>query len=248
MIAAVLKGRKGSKGFPGKNLYPVLGKPLAYYPLRAGLESKYVDETFITTDDERLMDLAAENGAKVIKRPAALCSDKALGDDVYVHAYEYLKEIYGNIDFLVLLMCNAPMITADTIDKGISILKENPEYDSAVTVSKYNMWSPSRARRENKDGLLDPFVPFETYGDAKTLSCDRDSQGDVWFADMGVSIVRARCIENIHDGLLPQKWMGRKIYPLKQWGGLDVDYEWQIPQVEFWLKENLKISIGDKNA
>ncbi len=23
---------------------------------------------------------------------------------------------------------------------------------------------------------------------------------------------------------------------MKQWGGLDVDYEWQIPQVEFWLQ------------
>jgi hypothetical protein len=52
---------------------------------------------------------------------------------------------------------------------------------------------------------------------------------------MGVSVVRSRCLENIHEGLLPQKWMGRKIYPLKQWGGLDVDYEWQIGQVKYWL-------------
>jgi hypothetical protein len=36
--------------------------------------------------------------------------------------------------------------------------------------------------------------------------------------------------------MLPQKWMGQNIYPIKQWGGLDVDYEWQMPQVEFWLK------------
>jgi hypothetical protein len=70
------------------------------------------------------------------------------------------------------------------------------------------------------------------------MDCDRDSQADVWFADMGVSIVRAKCLENIKDGLLPQKWMGKKIYPLKQWGGCDVDYEWQIPQVEFWLKKH----------
>ena len=35
MIAAVLMGRKGSKGFPGKNLHIVSGKPLAYYPINA---------------------------------------------------------------------------------------------------------------------------------------------------------------------------------------------------------------------
>jgi len=102
------------------------------------------------------------------------------------------------------------------------------------------MWSPLRARKINENGLLKPFVPFETYGDPKTLNCDRDSQGDVWFADMGVSIVTPRCLENMDKGLLPQKWMGRKIYPLKQEAGFDIDYEWQLPLVENWLKKYLK--------
>ena len=48
------------------------------------------------------------------------------------------------------------------------------------------MWSPHRARKVEDDNLLHPFVPFTTFGDPKTLNCDRDSQGDVWFADMGV--------------------------------------------------------------
>ena len=111
------------------------------------------------------------------------------------------------------------------------MLRNNPDYDSAVTVSCYNMWSPLRARKIGEDGLLHPFVPFETFGDPKTLNCDRDSQGDVWFADMDVSIVRPGNLENLHDGLLPQKWMGRNIYPLKQWGAGDIDYEWQVPGV-----------------
>ena len=100
------------------------------------------------------------------------------------------------------------------------------------------MWSPLRARRETAEGLLEPFVPFETFGDPKTLNCDRDSQGDVWFADMGLSIVRPRCFEDMASGLLPQRWMGKKILPLKQWGGCDIDYEWQVPGVEFWLKKH----------
>ena len=140
-----------------------------------------------------------------------------------------------------MLMCNAATITTESISTGIKVLRKNPQYDSAVTVSRYNMWSPLRARKIGDDGFLHSFVPFEAFGDPKTLNCDRDSQGDVWFADMGASIVRARCLENIEDGLLPQKWMGRKIYPLKQSGGCDIDYEWQLPQVEYWLKKNLKI-------
>ena len=83
-----------------------------------------------------------------------------------------------------------------------------------------------------------PFVPFETFGDPATLNCDRDSQGDVWFADMGVSVVWPHCLERLEEGLLPQKWMGRRIAPIESWGGCDVDYEWQIPLVERWLLEH----------
>ena len=136
----------------------------------------------------------------------------------------------------MLLFANAATVTAETIDRAVAVLRERPDIDSAVTVSRYNMWSPLRARREDADGLLKPFVPFETFGDPSTLNCDRDSQGDVWFADMSLSVVRPRCLERLEEGMLPQKWMGQNIYPIKQWGGLDVDYEWQMPQVEFWLK------------
>ena len=99
------------------------------------------------------------------------------------------------------------------------------------------MWSPLRARKL-KNNLLKPFVPFETFGNPKTLNCDRDSQGDVHYADMSVSIVRPRCLENLKTGLLPQKWMGKKIASIPSWGGCDVDYEWQLPMVEYWLKKH----------
>lgn len=243
MIVALLMGRKKSKGFPGKNLHFVLGKPLAYYPMRAAKGCPEVDKIYLSTDDEQLMELANENGIEVVKRPPELCTDETLGEQVYIHAYNVVKEQNQNqkIELIVLLMCNAPTVTSKMISKGIKVLRDNSEYDSAVTVSRYNMWSPLRARKISEEGLLKPFVPFEAFGDPETLSCDRDSQGDVWFADMGASIVRPKCLANPEYGLLPQRWMGQKIYPLKQSGGLDVDYEWQIPQVECWLKSNLKV-------
>ena len=239
MIPALLLGRKGSIGFPGKNLFPVLGRPLALYPMLAALNSKNIEKVYLSTDDERLMELARENGVEVIVRPPELCSKEALGEDAYSHGYQYIKNsVNDDIELIVLLFCNAATVLAAHIDEGVKLLKESSEADSAVTVSVYNMWSPLRARKLNRDGFLDPFVPFEIFGDPKTLNCDRDSQGEVFFADMGLSLVRPRCLENLQDGLLPQKWMGQKILPIKQWGGLDVDYEWQIPQVEFWLTKH----------
>jgi hypothetical protein len=232
-------GRKGSKGFPGKNLHMIMGKPLAYYPMRAAGDCPEVDKIYLSTDDEKLMELAEEHDVEVIQRPPELCTDAALGEHVYVHACNVAHERNNEkIELVILLMCNAPSVTSEIISEGIRVLRENPDYDSAVSVSRYNMWSPLRARKIDSDGLLKPFVPFETFGDPRTLNCDRDSQGDVWFADMGVSVIRPKCLEDLEYGLLPQKWMGQKIYPLKQWGGCDVDYEWQVPLVEYWLKKH----------
>jgi len=242
MIAALLVGRKKSQGFPGKNTHTVLGRPLMEYPLLAAKNSTSVDTVYVSTDCEEIKRIARKDGAKIIDRPDYLCTNEALGEDVFVHGYyEIKKDNPGKeIEMVVLLFCNAPAVTSTLIEEGIGALKEHPDYDSAVSVSKYNMWSPLRARKIGSDNLLHPFVPFEVFGNINKLSCDRDSQGDVWFADVGVSIVRPRCLENIKEGLLPQRWMGKKIYPLKQNGGLDVDFEWQIPQIEYWLKNNLK--------
>lgn len=240
MICALLLGREGSVSFPGKNVYPVLGRPLVTYPLWAAKGARSVDKIFVSTDSPKLKTIGAHFGATIIDRPAHLASRTALGEHAFAHGYEEINKHLltegMTLELLVLLFANAATLTSQQIDQSIQILRTHPEIDSCVTVSRYNMWSPLRARKIAPNGLLQPFVPFETFGDPATLNCDRDSQGDVWFADMGLSVVRPRCLDNMTDGLLPQKWMGKKIYPIQQWGGLDVDYEWQIPMVEYWLK------------
>lgn len=144
MIVALLMGRKGSKGFPGKNLHMVHGKPLAYYPMKAARECTEINKIYLSTDDERLMELAEDNDVEIIKRPAHLCTKDALGEDVYVHAHNVAKERNKakEIEMFVLLMCNAPTFTSKILSEGIQVLRDNPDFDSAVTVSMYNMWSP----------------------------------------------------------------------------------------------------------
>ncbi len=209
----------------------------------AAKKSKHVDRVYLSTDDEALMEIARQHDVEVIVRPDYLCTKEALGEDAYKHGVEEITRMQGEQELLVLLFCNAATIKAELIDEGIETLRRHPDFDSAVTVSRYNMWSPLRARRVSDDGSLQPFVPFETFGDPKTLNCDRDSQGDVLFADMSTSIVRPKCIEQMEDGLLPQKWMGQKIYPIQNEAGCDVDYEWQMPQVEYWLKKNGIVNV-----
>jgi CMP-N-acetylneuraminic acid synthetase len=242
IVCALMIGRKGSVGFPGKNIYPVLGRPLAAYPLLAAKDSNYIEQIFVSTDSPELMTIAKQHGAKLIDRPPALASKEALGEDAFVHGYNEIKRRLKkeglDIELIVLLFANGATLNKDLIDQGIDILRDDENFDSAVTTSIYNMWSPLRAHELDADGCLHPMVPFESFGDPRTLNCDRDSQGDVHFADMAVSVVRPKCLENLSEGLLPQKWMGQRIASIPNWGGCDVDYEWQIPMVEFWLRKH----------
>ena len=244
MICALMIGRAGSKGFPKKNITKIFGKRLCEYSLIAAKKSKHVDKIFVSTDCAKIKSVSKKYGAVAIHRPKRLRSNKALGEEVFRHGYFEIKKFLGkkskDLEYIVLLFANVATVSSELIDKGVNILRKNKKYDSAVSTSVYNMWSPLRARKLKKNGTLAPFVPFEIFGNPKTLNCDRDSQGDVYFADMSVSVVRPKCLENMKKGLLPQKWMGNNIAPIKSEAGFDMDYEWQLPLAQYWIKKNIK--------
>ena len=235
-------GRKGSTGFPNKNVKKVFGKSICEYPIIAVKKTKKIDKIFISTDCDKIKKVTKKYKVIFLKRPKRFSSNKALGDDVFVDGYNQIKKILGEdfkkVRYLILLFANVATINSTLIKKGIKILETNHQFDSAVSVSVYNMWSPLRARKlDKKSKCLKPFVPFKIFGNEKTLNCDRDSQGNVYFADMSVNIIRPRCLEYIKKGLLPQRWMGRKIAPIYSEAGFDIDYEWQMPQLKYWIKK-----------
>ena len=50
MIFSLLIGRKGSTGFPNKNLLKINNKYLFEYPIDAALNTKLVDKFYVSTD------------------------------------------------------------------------------------------------------------------------------------------------------------------------------------------------------
>ncbi len=92
MIAALLIGRGGSVGLPNKNVYPILNRPLMSYPLLAALNSKFVDEIYVSTDSKKIEEVGKNFNANIIKRPAELATSDALVEDVFTHGYNYIKD------------------------------------------------------------------------------------------------------------------------------------------------------------
>lgn len=235
---ALLVGRGGSVGFPGKNTYPVLKRPLMTYPLMAALNSKYTDEIYVSTDDEDIKNVAKKfKGVNIIDRPQELATSTAMIEDAFVHGYKHVKNnLQKDIEFIVILMCNAPMVLPSVIDNAVETLRNNNNLDSVITVSDYSMFTPIRARKINDSGCLEPMIDLKTFN--FKIDSNRQKAHPVYFHDCGASIVRPKCLENIYEGLLPQKWMGKRISPIVQKGALDIDYKYELPIAEGWLKEN----------
>ncbi len=124
MIVALLVGRGGSVGLPNKNVHLVLKRPLMSYPLLAAQSSKFVDDIYVSTDSKAIEEVGIKFGAKIIKRPAELATSESMLEDTFLHAYKFIKDqLKEEIEFIVILMCNAVMILPETIDKGIEILR-----------------------------------------------------------------------------------------------------------------------------
>jgi CMP-N-acetylneuraminic acid synthetase len=69
MICAILIGRKGSKGFPGKNLKKINGKRMCEYPLLAAKRTKSIEKIFVSTDCPIIKKISKKYNATILERP-----------------------------------------------------------------------------------------------------------------------------------------------------------------------------------
>ena len=237
MIVSVIFGRGGSKGFPGKKTMEILGKKSMEYPLIACKNSNLIEVMYVSTDSDDIADIAVNYGCQYIRRPSHLSNDKALLQDAIVHAYNEVMIAFPGLKYLIITMCNAPNITTDSIDRGIKMLENDPLLDSVITVGKYDMFSPERARTPDHNNHLKPYIPFSVF--SEEVTCDRKSHKPTYFADGGMTIVKAECLKNIETNLPPFQWMGSNIGYIEQLpGGGDIDFPWQVEAIKWWLRES----------
>ena len=214
----------------------MLNRQLNEYALLAAHNCDAIDKIYISTDSPSIKSTLKKFNAKIIDRPPELARPESLTEDVLIHAYENIVLDLGEKpEMIVLLFANTPTVDYSKLSAGINILKNDLSLDSCFSVAKYNMFSPTRAKMLTKSNHLKPFVDLSVFDDVSSL---RNSQGDVYFADLTIQILRPICIENIEEGTPPLKWMGKNTYGLEIEYGFDLDEEWQIPVLEYWLKKH----------
>lgn len=209
----LITGRAGSKSVIGKNVYPVLGRPLAYYPMFAAKQARLVDSIYISTDSAELQELAVQEGIKVIKRPTELAQDHSELIEAIEHAMSVIEE---DIEYLITMHCNCGVHRQGLVDECIERMIANPMSDSCVSGYIDHSVHPFRTKRITVEGLLMPWLEVP-----RNTSSNRQSLDPCFILDGAVRVLRIdRCFPPV--GQPPFSYLGNNIMYVENATGGDV--------------------------
>ena len=174
MRLAVIPARGGSKGLPGKNIRPLLGKPLIAWSIEAAQSALSIDRMLVSTDSEEIAEVARQFGADVLSRPAALASDEATTISENEHVIPQKPEA----DTFVVLQPTSPLRDKGLVDFCVEAY-EKGGYSNLATGywCKYQEFgSHNNMRRQDYPGF------FYDDGSVYVLSRELVSRGS-WFGD-----------------------------------------------------------------
>ncbi len=124
-ILSIIPARGGSTEIPMKNIIKINKKYLLDYTVTASLNSKHITKTIVSTNDNKIANIAKKLKAEVIKRPNNLSGNKIRIEPTIEHV---LKELEKNQrykpDIIVLLQNTSPLRNSKHIDESIKLFKK----------------------------------------------------------------------------------------------------------------------------
>ena len=161
MKIAIIPARGGSKRLPGKNIKDLAGKPMIAWTIEAALDSQVFDHIFVSTDDEKIAEVAKQTGAKVpFLRPSELATDEATTNDVVTHLVEWFESDYNQqVSTIAILQPTSPLRNARHIKEAMYLMeKKTAKAVVSVCEVEYPMQFCNTLK---KDGSMEGFIKPE---------------------------------------------------------------------------------------
>lgn len=186
-VLAVVIGRAGSKGLPGKNTLLVAGRPMIEYSIEHAKEAKCVTKVVVSTDGDKIAAAAESMDVEVVRRPPELASDTATVSAAVRHAVEALG---ATEPIIVVLYANVPVRPANLIDDAVDLLTQTGA-DSVQSYTDVGKHHPYWMSTLDEDQRVKPFI--ENQVDR------RQDLPKLLSLDGGVIAVKAACVRDADD-------------------------------------------------
>jgi len=198
-ILAIIAARAGSKGIKNKNFVKINKKYLIDYTIREAKKSKLINKIVISSDSQKILQIAKKRKIEFIARPKILSEDKTPIYPVIKHVLDLEKKKNLFYDYILLLQPTTPLKKAFMIEKSIKLIKKM-RADTLVSVYAAGDNHPSRMYKK-KNGLLIPL-------NKKKQSSNRQNLEEIYHRDGNIYIFStASFIKN-------KSIYGKKIIPL----------------------------------
>lgn len=127
-IVGVIPARYQSSRFPGKPLADILGKPMIWWVYQQAMKAKRIDEVYVATDDERIMNECAKYQIPAIMTSKAHCNGS-----------ERLSEVADKVeaDIYVTIQGDEPLLEPDVIESVLDIILTDSGIECATLKTPY---------------------------------------------------------------------------------------------------------------
>ena len=136
--AALVYARGGSRRLPRKNVRPFCGVPLLAWTVVQAKCSQYIDEVYLTTDDDEMADVGEEYGAVIIRRPDWPNPDELSASVPCHHALRTIREWHPEFEFVSAILPTQPVRRPFDIDGVIRLWREFGDPTRGVTGAAKN--------------------------------------------------------------------------------------------------------------
>lgn len=235
LLLAVIPARGGSKRVPGKNIRPLLGKPMIAYTIEAALRSELFDRVVVSTDSREIAAIAQDFGACVpFLREQNLADDVTPVSAVTLDALKRL-DAEDSKYAVAQLMPNCPLRTAaDICESYRQFIKSGAQ--SQLSVTRYGWQNPWWAMQRSETFALAPIFESrvtERSQDLPELFCPT---GAIWWAK--ASVLKAQGTFHV---------AGRTGWEIPWQRGVDIDTEddWAMADVLMQMRLNQASAHGD---
>jgi CMP-N-acetylneuraminic acid synthetase len=224
-ILALIPARRGSKGIPNKNRAIVAGRPLIDFTITAAKKSIFIDQLFVSSDCQEILNIARSLGATPISRPDEFSTDDASSVDVVSHFLTKLPRQYINTNpYIIFLQPTSPLRNHHHIDEAINLIQESTS-DSLISVVEADK-PPQKAFQLNNESKLVALI------DEKMSNARRQDLPKCYFPNGAIYIFRVNLF--IARNGFPSN--GSLPYIMSKDVSIDVDQLSDLPEIEKILR------------
>ena len=213
-VICVIPARKGSTRIKNKNIINFYKKPLIYWSILSAKKSKYIDNVFVTSDNDKILKIAKKNGCSTVKRNKRLSNNIIMPDYAVV---DVLKKFGKSYEIVVFLQPTAPLRKQDDIDKALKkMIETNTDTILSVNKNKKFIWGI-----KNRSDIYQP-INYKINARPRSQNMNQyEENGSIYITKVSKFIKSKNRLN------------GKKmIYEMEDWQNIDIDNKQDLKNCE----------------